>query len=65
VRFPSLTALRRSDLLAVFQVHRRTLVRVPGLAFIELCDRGPLPTNKGGALDQGGSGYVEGDPDSV
>jgi hypothetical protein len=65
VGFPSLTALRRSDLLAVFQVHRRTLVRVPGLAFIDRRDRGPLPMNKGNTLDQGGNGSMEGDPDSV
>jgi hypothetical protein len=65
VDFPSLTALRRSDLLAVFQVHRRTLVHVPDLAFIEWRDRGPLPMNKGGAPDQGDSRSVEGDPDSV
>jgi hypothetical protein len=41
------------------------LVRVPALAFIERRDKGPLPTNKGGTPDQGGSGSVEGDPDSV
>jgi hypothetical protein len=41
------------------------LVRVPGLAFIERCDRGPLLTNKRDAPDQGGSGSMEGDPDSV
>jgi hypothetical protein len=63
--FPSLTTLRRSDLLSVFQVHRRTLVHVPGLTFIERRDRGTLPTNKGNAPDQGGSRSVEGDPDSV
>jgi hypothetical protein len=65
VCFPSLTLLRRSDILAVFQVHRRTLVRVLGLAFIERRDRGPLPTNKGDATDQGCSGSVEGDPESI
>jgi hypothetical protein len=65
VDFPSLIALRRSDLLTVFHVHRRTLVCVPGLAFIERCDRGPLPMNKGDAHDQGGNGSMDGDPDSV
>jgi hypothetical protein len=65
VGFPSLTAHRRSDLLTVFLIHRRTLVHVPGLAFIERRDRGPLPMNKGDAPDQGGSGSMEGDPDSV
>jgi hypothetical protein len=42
VGFPSLTALRRSDLL-----RDQTSVRVPSLAFIERCDRGPLPRKKG------------------
>jgi hypothetical protein len=65
VGFPSLTALRRSDLLVVFQVHRRTSVHVPSLAFIERLDRGPLPRKKEDAPDQGGSGSMEGDPDSV
>jgi hypothetical protein len=65
VGFPSLTALRRSDLLAVFHVHRQTLVRVPVFIFIEQRDRGPLPTNKENVLDQGGSGSMEGDPDSI
>jgi hypothetical protein len=33
--------------------------------FIERRDRGPLLTNKGNTLDQGGSGSMEGDLDSV
>jgi hypothetical protein len=63
VGFPSLTALRRSDLLVVFHIHRPTSVRVPSLAFIERRDRGPLPKNAWDAPDQGVEG--EGDPDSV
>jgi hypothetical protein len=51
VGFPSLTTLRRSDLLVVFHVHRRTSVHVPSLAFIERRDRGPLPRKKGEAPD--------------
>jgi hypothetical protein len=47
VGFPSLIVLRRSNLLVVFQVHRRTSIRVPSLAFIERRDRGPLPRKKG------------------
>jgi hypothetical protein len=53
VGFPSLTALRRSDLLAVFQVaYRPTSVRVPSLTFIERRDRDPLPKNTWDAPDQ-------------
>jgi hypothetical protein len=63
VGFPSLTALRRSDLLVVFQVHRPTSVHVPSLTFIERRDRGPLTRNAWDAPDQGVEG--EGDPDSV
>jgi hypothetical protein len=63
VDFPSLTALRRLDLLVVFQVHRRTSVRVPSLAFIERRDRDPLPRNVWDAPDQDVEG--EGDPDSI
>jgi hypothetical protein len=63
VGFLSLTALRRSDLLVVFQVHRPTLVHVPSLAFIERRDRGPLTRNAWDAPDQGVEG--EGDPNSI
>jgi hypothetical protein len=63
VGFPSLTALRRSYLLVVFQVHRRPSVRVPSLAFIERRDRAALPRNAWDAPDQDVEG--EGDPDSI
>jgi hypothetical protein len=63
VGFPSLTTLRRSDLLVVFQVHRPTSVRVPSLTFIERRDRGPLPRNTWNAPDQDVEG--DGDPDSI
>jgi hypothetical protein len=64
VSFLSLTALRRSDLLEVFQVaYIPTSVRVSSLAFIEWRDRSPLPRNTWDAPDQGVEG--EGDLDSV
>jgi hypothetical protein len=63
VGLPSLTALRRSDLLVVFQVHRRPSVRVPILAFIERRDKAPLTRNAWDAPDQDVEG--EGDPDSI
>jgi hypothetical protein len=63
VGFPSLTTLRRSNLLVVFQVHRPTSVHVSSLTFIERRDRGPLPRNTSNAPDQGVEG--DGDPNSV
>jgi hypothetical protein len=56
--FPSLTALRRSGHFEFFKSTDRTLVRVSALTFIERCDRGLLPTNKGDAPDQGDSDSI-------
>jgi hypothetical protein len=63
--FPSLTTLRRSDFLGLpkFTDEPRFVCRA--WLFIERRDRGPLPTNKGNTLDQGGSGSGERDPDLV
>jgi hypothetical protein len=51
--FPSLTALRRLDLLGLPKSTDKLRFMCRSRLFIEWRDRGPLPTNKGGALDQG------------
>jgi hypothetical protein len=63
--FPSLTILRRSDLLGFPKFTDEPWFVCWAWLFIERRDRGPLPMNKGNAPDQGGNGSVEGDPDSV
>jgi hypothetical protein len=63
--FPSLTALRRSNLLRLPKFVTEPWFVCWAWLFIERRDRGPLPTNKGNTPDQDGSESVEGDPDSV
>jgi hypothetical protein len=63
--FPSLTALRRPDLLGLPKFTDKPWFVCRAWLFIEQRDRGPLSTNKGNAPDQDGNRSVEGDPDSI
>jgi hypothetical protein len=63
--FPSLTVLRRSDLLGFLKFTDELRFMCQAWLFMEQRDRGPLPTNKRKRPDQDGSGSSEEDPNSI